>query len=647
MKIFRRYILFCILIGCAVMTAGQTKRVAELEQSIYHARNGDEQLRAMVALCYEYKSVHRDTLDHYCFLARAMAQTSTDKRLRKMANLVVAYDYLRWGWIDSVIATVDPLIEEDPVTNADYRDIYFQATRLKAIGYGAHSRYQEGLAILYRIVSEAEIYKDSATLAENYNSIASFALARNQPAEAFTWLQRAISFCADKESMNAVKAAIYVNMADAFHQKDKNDSANFYIDKGVALFKETQNLSNLALALQRQSTILMASGKLTNAEAALKEMAAVRGRLGDGPVYQDENLSLIDYYIQTKQIQKAIETCKQLLVKGDLHIVDGKKGETVFSNSIMIRLGYYEALAKCYKITGETAQYTNTLEDIIVAKDSLYKYNSARAIAELQTKYEVQKKETTIIRQQLDIARKNSRFYILLGSAFFLAIIAFVLFTEYRRREKIQAERSVAAAEENERKRIAADLHDNLGAYAAAIVSNLDLAEHSLAKPSEIPALGELRNNSQAIVSQLNDTIWAMKKDALSATALSDRVKIFVQRIQQSYPNINISVMEDIDRDLILVPSHALHLFRIVQEAVNNALRHSRASEVSINVVVKLGLLEISIADNGTGMPEMINNGNGLANMKERAEQTGWNIGWLPREGGGTIVHISSRRDNK
>lgn len=633
--------------GSATIASAQTKLVAELEQAIYHARNADEQLKAMVALCQEYKSVHRDTLDHYSFLALSMAQTSTDKRLRKMASLAVAYDYLRWGWVDSVIAIVNPLIEEGPVTNEDYRDIYFEATRLKAISYGAHNRYQEGLAILYRLVSEAEVYKDSMTLAANCNSIASFALARNQPEEAFTWLQRAIAFCVKKDSTRSIKAAISVNMADAFHQRGKNDSANFYIDKGVALFKETQNLSNLALALQRQSSILMATGKLIDAEAALKEMATVRGRLGDGPVYQDENLSLIDYYIQTKQIQKAIETCKQLLVKGDLHNEDKKKSETVFSNSIMIRLGYYEALAKCYKISGETIQYTNTLEDIIAAKDSLYKYNSARAIAELQTKYEVQKKETTIIRQQLDITRKNIRFYILLGSAFFLTVIAIILFTGYRRREKIQAGRSVASAEENERKRIATDLHDNLGAYAAAIVSNLDLVEHSLVKPAEIPALGELRNNSQAIVSQLNDTIWALKKDALSATALSDRIKIFIQRIEQSYPAISTSVIEDIDDDLMLPPSHALHLFRIVQEAVNNALRHSRASEVNIAIVVKNAMLEISIADNGKGMPEEINNGNGLANMRERAVKTGWNIGWLPRDGGGTIVKVSSLPDNK
>ncbi|RYD72847.1 MAG: hypothetical protein EOP84_22475 [Verrucomicrobiaceae bacterium] len=54
----------------------------------------------------------------------------------------------------------------------------------------------------------------------------------------------------------------------------------------------------------------------------------------------------------------------------------------------------------------------------------------------------------------------------------------------------------------------------------------------------------ELRNNSQAIVSQLNDTIWALKKDDLSLTAISDRIKIFIQKIQPSYPNTIINVME-------------------------------------------------------------------------------------------------------
>ncbi len=657
MTIVCRYMPVILLMYCSFTGITQTRHIDSLEKAIYIATSEEHRLSAIVALCDEYKSLKRDTLDRYAFLARDLALKSSNKRLKQLAELAVAYDYLRWGWLDSVVVTVNPLIKENKAADPVGRDIYFKASRLKAMSYAGHSYYQEGLAILYQVVSEAEICKDSLTLAENFNSIASIALARGQPGDAFTWLSRALSLSTNDGQFKAIRAAVYVNLADACHQSGKKDSANIYIDKGIALFRETEVFSNLALALQRQSNMLIDAGKLDQAEISLRSMTAIRRQLGDDDMYLDENLSLVNFYLETRQIQKAIQTCKRLLKSGDLHSTVEAGGGTTFSNNINIRLGYYEALAKCYKITGEADLYRNVLEKIIAAKDSFYQYNSARAIAELETKYEVQKKENTIIQQQLDITRKNDRFYTLLGGAFFIAVIAVLLFTGYRKRErlrmnvilekeKLQAEQSVARAEENERKRIAADLHDNLGAYAASIVSNLDLIEFGMADPSATTAVKELRNNSLAIVSQLNDTIWALKKDTLSLTALSDRIKVFIQRIQQSYPSISISVTEEIGDDLMLSPSHALHLFRIVQEAVNNALRHSGGREVTVLINSGAGKWEIAISDDGTGIKQEAAGGNGLINMEGRAEKSGWKIRWLPGDQGGTVVKISNENEN-
>jgi phosphatidate phosphatase APP1 len=57
---------------------------------------------------------------------------------------------------------------------------------------------------------------------------------------------------------------------------------------------------------------------------------------------------------------------------------------------------------------------------------------------------------------------------------------------------------------------------------------------------ADAAALQEVRNNSNAIVSDLSDTIWALKKESLPLTAVSDRLKIFIQRIQNSYPGVSL-----------------------------------------------------------------------------------------------------------
>lgn len=208
--------------------------------------------------------------------------------------------------------------------------------------------------------------------------------------------------------------------------------------------------------------------------------------------------------------------------------------------------------------------------------------------------------------------------------------------------EKRLSEKAVIDAEEYERKRIAADLHDNLGAYAASLASNLGYIHLPDADENTRNAFRELGNNSNAIISQLNDTIWVLKKDTLSLTAISDRLKNFINRIQKSYPAVNVEVKEEITADHLLPSSQAFHLYRILQEAVNNALKHSKGR----NIIVQMSSgqsWKIIVQDDGVGIAgeEMqTSSGNGLLNMKERCREAGWEISWEKTTGGGTTPNV-------
>ena len=88
----------------------------------------------------------------------------------------------------------------------------------------------------------------------------------------------------------------------------------------------------------------------------------------------------------------------------------------------------------------------------------------------------------------------------------------------------------------------------------------------------------------------------------------------------------------------------ALHLFKILQEAIINALKHSGCSRVMITIESDLHW-KISISDNGQGFaakPAETSGGNGLHNMKNRSRDAGWNIHWITGENGGTTVEITS-----
>src|SRR5665647_3718127 len=118
-------------------------------------------------------------------------------------------------------------------------------------------------------------------------------------------------------------------------------------------------------------------------------------------------------------------------------------------------------------------------------KDTMYAANSAEAMAEMSARYNLEKQEKLITLQKLAIAKKNYLFY---GSLLLLAftfLMAWLLFRGYRKNQQIKllkmqteekrlASRAVISAEENERKRISRDLHDNIGAYTTVLMANTE-----------------------------------------------------------------------------------------------------------------------------------------------------------------------------
>ena len=157
-------------------------------------------------------------------------------------------------------------------------------------------------------------------------------------------------------------------------------------------------------------------------------------------------------------------------------------------------------------------------------------------------------------------------------------------------------------------------------------------------------ALSELINNSNAIISHLNDTIWVLKKDTLTLTAISDRLKSFISRIQKSYPGIHIEVTEKINVDHALPSSQAFHLYRILQEAVNNSLKHSKGKNINITFSAANDWTA-EVEDDGAGIIKRVSSsygGNGLQNMKDRCGEAGWEISWEQKQGRGTTVKITS-----
>ncbi|MEO6837613.1 MAG: ATP-binding protein, partial [Ginsengibacter sp.] len=152
----------------------------------------------------------------------------------------------------------------------------------------------------------------------------------------------------------------------------------------------------------------------------------------------------------------------------------------------------------------------------------------------------------------------------------------------------------------------------------------------------------QLKENIQSMIAQLNDSIWALNKKSLPLTSISDRFKLFVQKLEFAYPEISISVEEQIEEDKSLSSFQALHLFRMMQESLNNSLRHSKCQTITIEILSSKTMMQVHIIDDGKGMNAINLNGNGINNLKLRAKESGWNVVWENTKECGTKVIISS-----
>ena len=649
-------LIFCFFLLNRFLSIGQTHSIDSLKAKVSGETNERKKLEALISLGEYHHSINKDSLYRYALSAKTLASKVGTEKTKSLAEIIFINALLRHGKTDSAFALVEACLLKNPVSDPATRDIYFKLAALKADCFGDASNYKDALSELYRIISEAEQYKDSLVLAKNISTVGVINYNLDHVPEAFNWYFKGLLFITDDPRFYSVAAVLYINLAETYRWVQQIDSATFYIDKAISLCKKNENLFFLANALRVKANIYKEKKEYSRAEETMLECIAIREKSEGKLLLSNEQLAVANIYTRSGNIDKAIKILNDALIssalKPDNSVPQANTGHEVDA----LKISYYNSLAQCYRLKGDSKKYEETLEKIIAAKDAFYQANSARSIAELQTKYEVQKKERTIAEQKLNLTIKN---YWLFGSAIFAAmatLIIWLAFKNYRRKQNIKmqlalqeekrmAAQSIIDAEEHERKRIAADLHDNIGAYATAIRADVEkITDNGFEKSNA--SLQNLQQHSQEIINSLRDTIWVLNKDHITITGISDRIKNYISKLRPTYTNIQFHILEEINNDIRISSQNALNIFRIVQEALHNALKHSHASNISVYISSN-ETFRIKISDDGKGMPENnAANGNGLRNMQARAREIDMQLSISSGVNGGTVLFLTTTTIN-
>ena len=615
----RRIHLLTSIFLCSYLSLNaQTATIDSLKRVVVKAGNMANKEAAIFQLCNQGYNLNPDTLMNYAELARTIAVKNDDVHDEVQAMYYESSALTDKGLIDSSLNLADKCLRlftklDDPVLQAN---LFNQKGRC----YMRKNQYKEAIEMGYRVIETAEKSANILLQIKGKTLIGWAYLEMGQIREALTWHLKALQTTSDTVLLENY-SILFANLAINYNDLQKIDSALFYINKAILFSRKHDNLFALSNSLAIEAQIYVRSGQGSLAEYPLKEVINIRKQIGD-PFYIVSDMSqLALYYAHYGHPEKGILLCNEGIALARQYKMDTKL------------FFLYSTLAENYKAHGDTNQYASVLEKIILLKDSVYKSNSAEALAEMQTKYDLQKKENIIIQQKVGIVTKD---FLLFGSValvFFSIIIFSIFFRNYKRKQQMnmhlmvqdQKRKSfiaISSAEENERKRIAADLHDNMGAYASAIIANVDELIHERHQLDEL-MLKQLKKNADEIMSSLRDTIWALNKEKMPLTAISDRMKSYVQKVSAANPEISIDVEEKIDTNILLSTVQSLNIIRILKEAVTNSLKHSDGDNIKICIFCD-GSMNLSVTDNGKGINQERMQGNGIRNMQQRAGEAGF-----------------------
>ena len=498
---------------------------------------------------------------------------------------------------------------------------------------GALQYYFEGLKIWEAQNNKRGIMLNKNNIGEVYGNLKNFD-------KQYQYLTEALTIAIENDFKDGI-ALIKQNLSIYYSYKNDFKTAFNSQVEAVHLFEQQNKMSEAALGYSNAGAYCFFMNNLDSALFYYEKAKVIGEQLKDIRVLSMSYANIAEAYENQNKIPEAIEGYNKSI-------------EYASENKYKEQLLFcYAQLAGIYQKKGEfplAIQYIKKQQGV---KDSILNIASSKQINELQTKYETAKKEHTIQQQQFELVKKN---YWIGGIAGLLLLGGLLGFSFYRSSKLKQAKKmqdeimkqqdmatkAVIEAEENERKRIAGDLHDGVGQTMSAAKMNLSSIESRLNFGNEEDriAFEKIVNLVDESCKEVRTVSHNMMPNALLKSGLSSAVKEFIDKIDSRILKVNLyseGLNERLDSNVETV------LYRVIQECVNNVIKHSGANQLDISLIKDADGIAATIEDNGRGFnigEKEKAGGIGLKNIRTRIEYLKGTIDFDSAPGKGTLVAI-------
>ncbi len=537
----------------------------------------------------------------------------------------------------------------------------------KGIDLYQQGEFEQSIAVLQSRLKTAIEQNDKNTRKVIYNNLGNDYCNIGKSVEALKAYQDAISIAEEQKDRKSIAkctkniGALYAETKDFAKALQKYDEA----EKIAASINDTFILADCAnnkgVVFEQQKKYGEAIKSYTTALALYQQLkmedriAILYNNIGIVYKYLKDYDKSIEFYQQSLGISEKtgdkFMIAANLINIGNVYEMKGDYKKAIELNERGLKTGLeidskdliinaYESLANDYAKSGDYQKGFDLYKTYTSVKDSFISIERSRQLADMQTKYETEKKEKQIIK----LEKTRYQMLAIIGIMVLASVIAFLLYNRQQVLQKQKREQAIAEAEYNERMRIAKDVHDDLGSGLSKISLTANVAEQKALNNGNTAAdIRQIASMSKDLVDNMRDLIWVLNPENTTLDNLVARLREYcadyiegtgivpVLLFPENVPGINISRQTQ------------RNIFSTVKEAINNVVKHSSAHKILIQLKLNEQGLNMTIEDNGKGMGTRLANsgGNGLRNMKQRVESIG---GKFSVENGpvqGTILQIT------
>ena len=472
-------------------------------------------------------------------------------------------------------------------------------------------------------------------------------------------------------------AAVYNNRGLVLKNQNKIKEALANYQASYELALSTNDKQAQAISLIELGDLAMMTKDYGASEKQLLQALKIAQQIQYLELEKDVNETLANLYKEKGDFEKAFiyqikfrSISDSMLAKDKIKIIeDVKEKYETEKKQLKINL-----LSKSDSI--KSLQIENQRIDIIDNLLNISNQKLAISIADLQLKENgliIKSKEEIILQNKLDAQQKEQRIAQLnnekkfkeleltkknntiVGISLFTLLLALSGYLFYQRKQTQQkamlqqeiykqqdiAMQGILEAEEKERKRIASDLHDGVGQLMSAAWLNLKAFNE---QATLTPEGQQLFDKSLVLVDEsckeVRSVSHNMMPNALLKKGLVNAVREFIQQISGNKLSINLQT-DGLHKP---IPNHVeMVLYRVIQESVNNVIKHAEASNLDISISQEPDGIDVMIEDNGKGFDAVKvtdSDGIGLNNIKNRVQYLKGTVEWNTTSGNGTLVAI-------